>query len=209
MAGLGRAIASQYENVTGDMDRIRMMNKTLTTMIASITTAMLLTASAANAIVYNFTFKSFDSELVAAGEFTVNVAGEVTAVSGLISGLADQSISAVTPNPNFSGPAYSPDGSFIYSNLYYPSSTAFDIDGLLIATAQDPGGYWNLWGNSPGDYSLWESAGPYNYPIQESGTLSVAAVPELPTWAMFGLGFAGLGLAGRRRAQRLREESLA
>jgi hypothetical protein len=184
------------------------MHKTLTTMIASIATAMLLTAATANATVYKFTFVSFDSQLTAAGEITVNAADEVTAISGFISGLADQTITTVSPNPNFSGPAYSPDGSFIYNNLYHPSGMAFDIDGLLFATAQNPGGYWNLWGNSQGDYSLWESSSPYNYPIQESGTLSVAAVPELSTWAMFALGFAGLGLAGRRRAPRPAEESL-
>ena len=85
---------------------------------------------------------------------------------------------------------------------------AFDIDGLLFTTTENGGGYRNLWGNSPGDYSFWESAGAYNYPIQESGTLSVAAAPELSTWAMFGLGFAGLGLAGRRRGPRLAEQSL-
>ena len=101
--------------------------------------------------------------------------------------------------------AYSPDGSFIYNNLYYSSGMAFDVDGVLFATLQNPGGYWNLWGSSPGDYSLWESAGSYNYPIAESGALSVAAAPELSTWAMLGLGFAGLGVAGRRRAPRLAE----
>jgi PEP-CTERM motif len=185
-----------------------MMHKTLTTMIASLTAAMLLSASAANAAVYKFTFESFDSELTATGEFTVNAADEVTAVSGLISGLTDQTIGSITPNPNLPGPAYSPDGSFIYNNLYHPSGLSFDIDGLLFATAQNPGGYWNLWGNSPGNYSLWESATPYNYPIQESGTLSLAAVPEPSTWAMLGLGFAGLGLAGRRRIPRLAERSL-
>jgi hypothetical protein len=185
-----------------------MMRKTLTTMIAYLAIAMIFSASTANATVYRFSFVSFDSELTAAGEITVNAADEVTAISGLISGLADQTISSVTPNPNFSGAAYSSDGSFIYNNLYYRSGLSFDIDGLLFATAQNSGGYWNLWGNSPGDYSLWESAGPYNYPIQEGGTLSVAAVPELSTWAMLGLGFAGLGLAGRRRAPRLAERSL-
>jgi hypothetical protein len=184
------------------------MHKTLTTMIASLTTAMLLSASAANATVYKFTFESFDSELTATGEITVNAADEVVAVTGLISGLTDQTISWVTPNPNFPGAAYSPDGAFIYNNLYYPSALSFDIDGLLFATVQDPGGYWNLWGVSPGDYSLWESASPYGYPIEESGSLSVAAVPELSTWAMLGLGFAGLGVAGRRRAPRLAERSL-
>ena len=184
------------------------MHKTLTTMIASLAIAMIFSASTANATVYGFFFESFDSELTAAGEITVNAADEVTEISGLISGLADQTISSVTPNPNFSGAAYSPDGSFIYNNLYHPSGLSFDIDGLLFATAQNPGGYWNLWGNSPGDYSLWESASSYNYPIEESGTLSVAAVPELSTWAMLGLGFAGLGLAGRRPAPRLAERSL-
>jgi hypothetical protein len=208
MAGLRSLDANQYQNMTGDLDRRCMMHKTLTTMIASLTTAMLLSASAANATVYRFTFESFDSELTAVGEITVNAADEVTAVSGLISGLANQTISSVTSNPNFSGPAYSPDGSFIYNNLYYPSGLSFDIDGLLFATEQDLGGYWNLWGNSPGNYSLWESAGPYNYSVEESGTLSVAAVPELSTWAMLGLGFAGLSVAGRRRAPRLAERSL-
>jgi hypothetical protein len=184
------------------------MHKTLTTIIASLTATMLLTASSANATVYKFTFESFDSELVATGEITVSAADEVTAISGRISGLVDQTISSITPNPNFSGAAYSPDGSFIYNNLYYPSGMAFDIDGVLFTTAENPGGYWNLWENSPGNYSLWESADSYNYPIEESGTLSVAAVPELSTWAMMGLGFAGLGVAGRGRARRRPEESL-
>jgi hypothetical protein len=172
-------------------------------MMASLGTAILLAVSPANATIYKYTFESFDSELTATGDITVNAADEVTAISGQISGLTDQTIGSVTPNPNFSAPAYSPDGSFIYNNLYYPSGMAFDIYGVLFSTAQNPGGYWNLWGNSTGNYSLWESANSYNYPIEESGTLSVAAVPELSTWAMLGLGFAGLGVAGRRRGPRL------
>jgi hypothetical protein len=152
-----------------------------------------------------FTFESFDSALTATGEFTVNADNEVTAISGQISGPTDQTIGSVTSNPNFPAPAYSPDGSFIYNNLSHPSGMAFDIDGPLFTTAQNPNGYWNLWGNSPGDYSLWESASPYNYPIEESGTLSIVAVPELSTWGMLGLGFAGLGVAGRRRAPGLPE----
>lgn len=96
----------------------------------------------------------------------------------MISGLANQTISAVTPNPNFSRTAYSPDGSFIYDNLYHASGMPFDIDGVLFVTTQNPDGYWNLWGNSPGNYSLWESAGSYNYPFEESGNLSVTTAPE-------------------------------
>jgi len=170
------------------------MRKCMVTMIA----ALLFGASTAHAAVYKFTFESFDSELTAAGQFTVDPAGDVTAVKGAISGLADQSISAVADNPSFPGPAYSADGLFIYDNLYHASGMAFDIDGLLFVTTQNPGGYWNLWGTSPGDYSLWESAGG-NYPIQESGALSVAAAPEPSTWAMLALGLATLGIVGRRR----------
>jgi hypothetical protein len=172
-----------------------MMRKNLIAMIA----AMTFTISTANAAVYKFTFESFDNELAAAGQFTVNTGGEVTAVSGAISGLVDQTISAVAPNPNFSGAAYSPDGLFIYNNLFHASGMPFDVDGLLFVTTQNPGGYWNMWGNSPGNTSLWESAGGNNYPIQESGTLSVAAAPEASTWVMLALGLATLGFVGRRR----------
>jgi hypothetical protein len=172
-----------------------MMRKTMVIMIV----AMLFTVSTANAAVYKFTFQSFDSQLTATGQITVNPAGDVTGVSGVISGLTHQTISAVAGNPSFPGAAYSPDGSFIYNNLFYTSGTPFDVDGLLFVTAQNPGGYWNLWGNTPGNYSLWESAGAYNYPIAESGTLTVAAAPELSTWAMLVLGFAGFGVVGRRR----------
>jgi hypothetical protein len=177
------------------------MRRNIVAMIA----AMLFTISTANAAVYRFTFESFDSELTAAGQFAVNAGGQVTGVSGAISGLANQTISAIVPNPNFAGPAYSPDGSFLYNNQYHASGMPFDIEGLLFATAQNPGGYWNLWGNSPGDYSLWESVGSSNYPIQESGNLNVTAAPELSTWAMLALGFAGFGVVGsrRRRAPRL------
>ena len=171
------------------------MRKSLFTVIA----AMLFGVSTATAAVYKFTFESFDSELTAAGQMTVNTAGEVTGVSGLISGLTDQTISAVAPNANFSSPALSPDGSFIYDNLFHSTGTAFDTSGLLFVTHQNPGGYWNLWGTSPGNYALWESVGPANYPIQASGTLNVAAAPELSTWAMLGMGLAALGLVGQRR----------
>jgi hypothetical protein len=194
MSGVGSLSGSHEEDMTGGGDRRCMMRKFMVTMIA----ALLFGASTANAAVYKFTFESFDSELTAAGQFSVDTAGQVTAVSGAISGLADQTISAVAGNPSFPSAAYSADGLFIYDNLYHASGLTFDINGLLLVTAQNPGGYWNLWGTSPGDYSLWESAGG-NYPIQESGTLSVTAAPEPSTWAMLALGLAALGIVGRRR----------
>jgi PEP-CTERM motif len=180
------------------------MRKILITTIAAITTAILLTVSTAHAATYKFTFQSSDAELTATGDFTVNAAEQVTGVSGVISGLTNQIISAVTANPSFPSPSYSPDGSFIFNNVYYPTGNAFDINGVLFTTAQNPGGYWNLWGSSPGNYTLYESAGSYNYPIQEIGTLSVMGAPEPSTWAMLVLGFAGLGLVGRRRQRSAR-----
>jgi hypothetical protein len=181
-----------------------MMRKTLFTTIAALTTTVLFTITTANASIYKFTFQSSDAELTAAGEFTVNAADQVTGVSGIISGLTNQTIGAVTSNPGFPSPSYSPDGSFIYNNVYHPTGMSFDVDGLLFVTEQNPGGYWNLWGTSPGNYSLFESAGSYNYPIQETGTLSVMAAPEPSTWAMLALGFTALGFVGRRRQRTAR-----
>src|ERR1700734_2638859 len=186
--------------MTSGPGRRCMMRKVLVPTIATLATAMLFTMTTANAAIYDFTFQSNDSELTATGQFTVNASDEVTGISGAVSGLTNQTISGVTANPSFPSSSYSPDGSFIYDNLYYPTgATSFDVNGLLFVTNQNPGGYWNLWGTSPGNYSLYESAGSYNYPIEEFGSLSVAAAPEPSTWAMLALGFAALSLVGRRR----------
>lgn len=179
------------------------MRKTLITMIVGLTWTMLFPISMAGAATYRFTFQSSDAELTATGEFIVNASEQVTGVSGFISGLTNQTISGVTANPSVPSASYSPDGSFIYNNVYYPTGMAFDVNGLLFVTTENPVGYWNLWGSSPGNYSLFESVGSYNYPIQETGTLSVAAAPEPSTWAMLALGFASLGFFGRRRTERL------
>jgi hypothetical protein len=174
------------------------MRKTLVTMIATMATTALLIVTASNAATYKFTFQSSDAALTATGEFTVNAGDEVTSVSGAISGLTNQSISGVFANPSFPNSSYSPDGLFIYDNLYSPYGMAFDYSGLLFTTADNPGGYWNLWASSPGTYSLYESADG-SYPIQEIGTLSVAGAPESSTWAMLALGFTTLSFVGRRR----------
>ncbi len=173
------------------------MRKTIVTMIATLVAAPLLTATVSSAATYKFNFQSSDAELTATGEFTVNSANEVTGVSGAVAGLTNQTISGVFANPSFPNSSTSPDGLFIYDNLYSSTGMAFDYSGLLFTTA-DNAGYWNLWASSPGTYSLYELAGG-SYPIEESGTLSVAGAPEPSTWAMLGLGFFALTFVGRRQ----------
>ena len=68
---------------------------------------------------------------MATGLITVGADDEVTAISGEIFGLIDQTIGSITANPNFSAPTYSPDGLFIYNNLYHPS-------GLLLGRLRGP-----------------------------------------------------------------------
>ncbi len=185
------------------------MRKTVVTMSLGLAMAALVSLTAAHATQYTFDFESSDSELTVQGELTVNASDEVVSATGAISGLVDQTIDGVTSNPNFPNAAYSPDGSFIYNNLFHNSNAWFDVDGLLFTTSQNPGGYWNLFANSPGSYALYESVGSGNYPIARIGQLSVLAAPEPTTWAMMGLGFASLGFVGRRRAQRLSDAGLA
>jgi hypothetical protein len=84
-----------------------MMRKSLVTTIAVLATTMLLSVATAKATVYKFTLQSSDAELMASGEFAVDAAGQVTGASGVIFGLVNQTISAVSPNPNFSSLAYS------------------------------------------------------------------------------------------------------
>jgi peptidoglycan hydrolase CwlO-like protein len=78
-----------------------MMHKSLITTISSLATAALFSITVAHAATYNFTFQSNDAELTATGQFTVDAAAQVTNMSGAISGLTNQTISAVTANPDF------------------------------------------------------------------------------------------------------------
>jgi hypothetical protein len=159
--------------------------------------ALAFVTADAKAEVYSFDFTAFDSQLTAVGTFTVT-GNEVTAISGALSGVVTQTISGLVTNASFPGASYSPDGRFIYDNFFLPGDPHFNANGVLFTTVQNPGGYWNLWGNGPGNYSLFEShAG--GYPIQETGGVAIAAVPEVSTWAMTILGFAGLAFARFRR----------
>jgi hypothetical protein len=140
-----------------------------------MTAVMLLIGSAANAKVYDYTFISI------VGQFTVDLSDDkVTDVTGTLSGAVGDTITGFVANPSFPNAAYSPDGAFIYNDLFHPGQNPIlDVYGVLFTTPGNPGGYWNLCGNSPGNYSLYESSPGPGYPIAiNGGSLNLSAVPE-------------------------------
>lgn len=164
----------------------------------------LAATSEARATAYDFQFTS--PEATASGQFVVNPTNDqVTSISGSVSvdGYPNNSITAILADPNFPNPY--DNGPFIYDNIYYAGNPVFDIDGVLFATAGNPGGSWNLWGNSADNYSLYEYVPNAGYTVEAVGTLAVStpevssfaiSAPEPSTWAMLVLGFAGLVLIG-------------
>jgi hypothetical protein len=165
--------------------------------------------SEACASVYGFQFTS--PEATASGQFVVDpTTDQVTSISGSVSvnGQPIYTITTILADPSFPSP-YN-NGPFIYDNTYYAGNPVFDIDGVLFATAGNPGGSWNLWGNSADSCSLYEYVPNVGYGVAVTGTFAVSSevssfavsTPESSTWAMLLLGFAGLGFAGYRKAKR-------
>ena len=83
--------------------------------------------------------------------------------------------------------------------LYYPTNPLVDFSGISVSTV---GGDFNIfYYASAGNYGLIASplnAGGYIPGVYDPITLKISSIPELSTWVMIGLGFAGLGLAARR-----------
>ena len=170
-------------------------------VIAAFAAAVILvTTVGVQARVYDYTFTSPSEQM--SGELTVDLSNnEVTGITGILSGAVADVINGVVDNSSFPSIVGSPDGLFIYNDLFYPgASPVLDVYGVLFTTAGNPSGYWNLWGNSPGSYSLYESSnGGYAFAVD--GNLTVTA-PEPSTWAMKMLGFASLGFAGARASRK-------
>ena len=180
-----------------------MTKRNFTTIIAAMAAVMLVEGSVANAKVYDYTFTSPSESIV--GQFTVDLSEDkVTDITGTLSGAVYDTITGFVANPSFPDAAYSPDGAFIYNEVFHTGENpVFDIYGVLFTTAGDTGGYWNLWGTSPGAYSLYELSPGLGYPIAiNGGSLDLVAVPETSTWAMMLIGLVGVGsiaCRGRRK----------
>jgi hypothetical protein len=176
-------------------------------LVASLAVAATFEARAS---VYDFQFTS--PEATASGQFVVDpTTDQVTSISGSVSvnGQPIDPITTILADPSFPSP-YN-NGPFIYDNTYYGGNPVFDADGVLFATAGNPGGSWNLWGNGADSYSLYEYVPNVGYVVAVTGTFAVStpqvsssavSTPESSTWAMLLLGFAGLGFAGYRKARR-------
>ena len=182
-----------------------MSKRNLATLIASMTAVILATWSTANATVYNFTFDSTSESII--GQLTVDTSdNEVTNITGTLSGIVNDTINGFIASPSFPNPVSLPGDAFIYDNVFYPGQDSLvDQFGVVFTTAGNPGGYWNLWSDAPGDYLLDESNLAGDYPIIISGgNLDPTAVPEPSTWVMMLVGLAGIGSAAYRRGRKNR-----
>ena len=168
-----------------------------------MTAVIVATGSAANATVYHFTFDSPSESIT--GQLTVDTSdNEVTNITGTLSGVINDTINGFIANPYFPNHVSLPGDAFVYDNVFYPDQDSLvDQYGFVFTTAGNPGGYWNLWSDASGDYSLYESNRAGDYPITISGgNLDPTAVPEPSTWAMMLIGLAGIGFAAHRRSRK-------
>jgi hypothetical protein len=161
--------------------------------------------SAAQATVYDYTFLSTSGGPVVAmsGSFTTATPAtltgvEITHMTGTLFGAGDTVLDAFG-NPNYPAASVSPDGAFIYDNALFSTQPYLDNNGVLFTTQNNPTGYWNLFSTDTAVYQLYESIPGIGYTVAETGTLTVAAVPEPATWAMMILGFLGVGFVAYRR----------
>jgi len=172
-------------------------------MIASMTAVILATGSAANATVYHFTFDSPLESII--GQLTVDTSNkQVTNITGTLSGIVNDTINGFIATSSFPNAVSLPDGAFMYDNVFYPGQDSLvDQYGVVFTTAGNPGGYWNLWSDAPGNYLLDESNLAGDYPIAISGgSVDPTAVPEPSTWVMMLVGLAALGSTAYRRRRK-------
>ena len=145
------------------------------------------------------------------GELSLDVSGGL-AVSGTgtlsILGLNNAPLVLITTSTpgNEGGPiGFRANDGTDYLDQAYPISTngwLFDVGTTTARWGLDP--LFAIWSEGTGYAAAFTGnvGGTEYYNLQDSATASATgAVPEPSTWAMLGIGFAGLGLAGWRKSR--------
>jgi hypothetical protein len=174
----------------------------------------LFSGPAAKATLINFDFETTSGNPFSIiGQLTIanvlDAAGgfDVLGISGTVFGAGGAAISSLVNNPNQPFQATSSDGLWFFDNVGFSGSPHFDNNGILFTA----GGYsYNIYSpNALGGpenvitgYFLSSNNPSGNYIPGQEGTLVASNAPELSTWAMMLIGFAGVGFVAYRRAQK-------
>jgi hypothetical protein len=152
----------------------------------------------ATTIAFNLETATFDVTGQAVVSDSLNAVGgyDVESISGSVAGPGGGPITGLIPNP--SRPYAYDNGTWIFDNVAYSSAPRLDNPGILFAA----NGYdYNIYTAGSTYYlSTNNPSGLYNPGEVVLSGSDPAAVPETSTWAMLALGFAALGVWGRRAA---------
>lgn len=134
---------------------------------------------------------------------TLNVLNgfDILAITGNVFGLGGAAITGLVSNPNQPQPTN--NGQYIYDNVGFPGMPHLDNAGVLFTAGSYTYNIYTVASNDSFTYYL-SSTNPNGiFDPGQPGTLfaddNVSAVPELSTWAMMLLGFAGLGFLAHRK----------
>jgi hypothetical protein len=199
------------------------MTKNRWGMAALLSAALSVFSPSANATLINFDFQTTNGNpFDIIGQ--LNIANVLDSVGGYdvlgISGtvfylgggpIVSMSISGLVNNPSQPNPTN--NGSWIYDNVGFSGQPHLDINGVLFTA----GPYtFNIYSNVaigtyndkvfiPNLYFLSSNDPNGNFNPGQTGNLiaqQVSGVPELSTWGMMLIGFAGIGFVAYRRAQK-------
>ena len=179
------------------------MRNSIFASVLFVAIGVLWPATSAQAAVYAYVFESLPGQPAETMTGTMTVVnGEVTSMTGALSGTINDAVSQVYPNANFPNASYSPDGLWIYDNQYNNGSAPLLTNpGVLFTTDGNMSmgnalGYWNLYSIGPNEYMLGESV-LGRYAFFSAGQFSDPPLPSPSPLPGAGLaGLAALALAG-------------